>query len=338
MGAFKQWLRRQPPESFRSASCAGQPSGAQNSVRGSLHCSNGRPKLERYTGDSMAKPYSIKIFLPGGDPDGLRTIEKSNWSGAGMVIPRSLFAEAKLRRELNRTGVYVLMGPSDESSLPRIYVGEGDPIKPRLEQHASKKDFWTICVGFTSKDDNLNKAHVQYIEARLVALAAEAKRCVLDNGNVPAKPSLSEADAADAEGFLEELLLCCPLLGLSVFSLAPVAQKSATVLKLSGKGVTATGVETTEGFIVHKGSGVADKESEACHNYLRQMRATLEENGVLQRRGGLLIFTQDYVFSSPSTAGGVVQGRAVNGRTEWKTADGTTLKQLQEASPRDSSG
>jgi hypothetical protein len=73
----------------------------------------------------MNKPYSIKIFLSGGDPDGLRTIEKSNWSGAGIVIPRSLMSDRKIRRELARTGVYVLVGPREESGLPRMYVGEG---------------------------------------------------------------------------------------------------------------------------------------------------------------------------------------------------------------------
>src|SRR5687768_6985263 len=120
----------------------------------------------------MTKPYSIRIFLPAGDPEGLRTIEKSNWSGAGIVIPRSLMADARARRELNRTGIYLLIGPPEESGLPRIYVGEGDPIKPRLEQHAAKKDFWTSCIAFTSKDENMNKAHVQFIESRLVTYAA----------------------------------------------------------------------------------------------------------------------------------------------------------------------
>lgn len=159
------------------------------------------------------KPYSIKIFLPGGDSDGLRTIEKSGWSGCGIVVPRSLFPEAKKRKELSRAGVYVLVGPAEESGLPRVYIGEGDPIRPRVEQHASKKDFWTTSIAFTSKDENLNKAHVQYLEARLIALAAQAKRCVLDNGNVPQIPSLSESDTADAAGFLAEMLLCFPVLG-----------------------------------------------------------------------------------------------------------------------------
>jgi hypothetical protein len=194
----------------------------------------------------MSKPYSIKIFLPGGDPDGLRTIEKSNWSGAGIVIPRAIMAEAKQRRELSRTGVYVLVGPPEESGLPRLYVGEGDPIRPRLEQHAFRKDFWTTCVAFTSKDENLNKAHVQYIESRLIEMAARAKRCVLDNGNAPSLPSLSEGDAAEAEGFLDEVLLCFPLLGLSVFSAAATTAKKGGQLHLSGKGAKAHGMDLVE--------------------------------------------------------------------------------------------
>ena len=145
------------------------------------------------------KPYSIRIFLPDGVRDGLRLVEKSNWSGLGIVCPRSLLGESKSRAEFLRTGVYVLVGESETSGLPTVYVGESDSIRPRLEQHASKKDFWTAVTFFVSKDDNLNRAHVQYLESRLVGLASEAKRCVLDNGNVPAPPSLSEADRADAD-------------------------------------------------------------------------------------------------------------------------------------------
>ena len=84
---------------------------------------------------------------------------------AASSFPVRSLAEAKQRKELSRTGVYVLVGPPEDSGLPRFYVGEGDPIRPRLEQHAAKKDFWTTCIAFTSKDENLNKAHVQYLEA-----------------------------------------------------------------------------------------------------------------------------------------------------------------------------
>ena len=283
----------------------------------------------------MNKPYSIRIFLPGGDPDGLRTIEKSNWSGAGIVMPRALMGEAKTRRELARTGVYVLVGPPEESGLARVYVGEGDPIKPRLEQHAVKKDFWTSCVAFTSKDENLNKAHVQYIEARLVTLATKAKRCVLENGTEPTLPSLSESDAADAEGFLSEMMLCFPLLGLSVFSAAAPIEKSAKLLFLAAKGIKAEGMETHDGFVVRAGSGAVKGEVPSCHAFLREIRSALSSNGVLKPVGDAYTFTQDYVFQSPSTAAGVIQGRASNGRVEWKTKDGKTLKELQEAEARE---
>lgn len=276
------------------------------------------------------RPYSIKIFLPGGDPDGVRTIEKSNWSGCGIVVPRSLFGEARQRKEFSRTGVYVLVGPAEESGLPRIYVGEGDPIRPRLAQHAARKDFWTSCIAFTSKDENLNKAHVQQLEARLIALAAQAKRCTLNNGNVPQLPSLSEADAADADGFLAEMLLCLPVLGLAVFSSAPVVERSAMDLVLRAKGVEARGVETPQGFVVRTGSRAVTGEVASIHAYISEARSGLVENGVLRREGEHYVFTQDYPFASPSTAAGVVLGRTANGRIEWKAPDGRTLKEIQE--------
>jgi len=280
---------------------------------------------------SVRQPYSIKIFLPGGDPDGLRTIEKSNWSGSGLVVPRSLFGEAKQRKELARTGVYVLVGPPEESGLPRIYVGEGDPIRPRLEQHVAKKDFWTSCIAFTSKDENLNKAHVQYLEARLIALATRAKRCVLDNGNAPQLPSLSEADAADAGGFLAEMMLCFPVLGVGVFSAATAEQKVGEELSLKAKGIEARGMETPQGFVIRSGSRAIRAEVPSCHVYLKELRAALVENGVLKTSGDGYAFTQDYLFSSPSTAAGVVLGRSANGRTAWKAKNGKTLKAIQNA-------
>ena len=160
-------------------------------------------------------------------------------------------ADAKQRRELTRTGVYVLVGPPEESGLPRVYVGEGDPIKPRLEQHAANKDFWTAGIAFTSKDEHLNKAHVQYLESRLIELATQSKRCVLDNGNVPTQPTLSEAEIADAEGFIAEMLLCFPLLGASMFTPMNSVSKHVQRLYLSGRGGTkAEGAETPEGLLV----------------------------------------------------------------------------------------
>ena len=168
--------------------------------------------------------FSVRIFIPTGEPEGLRFIEKSNWTGQGLFFPRAIYSEVRSLEELQRTGVYIIWGPSESGELPRVYVGEGETLLDRINDHSKKKDFWTHAVAFSSKDQNLNKAHVQYLEARLVGLAGEAKRCELDNANIPQAPSLSNADAADAELYLADMLLCLPIVGVSFFE-KPHGQK-----------------------------------------------------------------------------------------------------------------
>ncbi len=280
---------------------------------------------------TRARGFSVRVFLPDGDPDGVKVVEKSNWTGCGLVIPRSIFGEAKNRPEVARAGVYFLVGQSGDSPLPRVYVGEGDPVRPRLEQHAKAKDFWTHVVTFSSKDQNLNKAHVQHLEARLVALAKASKRCDLENGNIPQPPSLSESDTTEVEGFLDDVLLCLPILGYSYFESPPTVEAKGLELQLKVKGLVARGYETTQGFVVKKGSQATKAESDAIHAYLTEIRRELARQGVLREAGQVYEFTQDYTFGSPSTASGVLLGRTSNGRIEWKTADGRTLKSVQDA-------
>jgi len=278
-----------------------------------------------------AKGFSVRIFIPSGEPEGLRIVEMSNWTGQGLVFPRAQYAEARKRPELNRTGVYVLWGPGETGQLPRVYVGEGDVVLPRLDQHARQKDFWTHAAVFTSKDQNLNKAHVQYLEARLVELAAEAKRAELDNGNVPQRPTLSEPDTADAEGFLSNLLLCLPVVGVNLFEKAKVDAAHSNELYLKAKGIEARGIESSDGFVVVAGSRAVKMAVPSCHAYLVELRNSLVEQGVLIPDGDGYRLTQDYAFNSPSTAAGVLLGRSANGRIEWKDAYGRTLKEIQEA-------
>jgi len=282
--------------------------------------------------------FSVNVFLPTGDPEGLKVVEKSNWSGRGLVIPRPIFGESKSREELSRTGVYLLVGPSEASALPTVYVGEGDPVRPRLEQHAKNKHFWTHAVVFTSKDTNLNKAHVQRLESRLVELASKAKRCILDNGNAPAPPSLSEADEAMVEGFLDDMLLCLPILGYGLFETGVVvpAGGGEQVLHLVAKGIEATGQEVSAGFVVFANSQAVGDDRvtpsliQHCGS-VKELRDELIRLGVLAPVEGGFVMSQDYTFSSPSTAAAVMLGRSANGRMEWKTKSGKPLKDLQEA-------
>lgn len=280
---------------------------------------------------TITKGFSVRIFIPSGEPEGLRIVEKSNWTGQGLVFPRAQYAEARKRPELSRTGVYVLWGTGETGQLPRVYVGQSDVVQPRLDQHSKQKDFWTHAAVFTSKDQNLNKAHVRYLEARLVELAAEAKRAELDNGNVPQRPTLSEADAADAEAFLGDLLLCLPIVGVNLFEKAKADTSKAHDLILKGKRIEARGQDAAEGFVVRAGSQAVKEEVPSLPGVIKELRRALVDRGVLEEAGDSYRLTQDYAFSSPSAAACVLLGSPTNGREVWKDADGRTLKKIQEA-------
>ncbi len=103
----------------------------------------------------MTTPFSLRIFVADGDPDGLRIVERSNWVGRALVFPRAAWAQPSVatRPELLQTGVYLLLGPREDGEGDRLYIGEGDPIKPRLAAHHSgnaQKDFWTRAICFVS--------------------------------------------------------------------------------------------------------------------------------------------------------------------------------------------
>ena len=273
--------------------------------------------------------FSVKIFVPDGDPEGLRVIEKSNWSGQGIVFPRSLFTEVRDREELKRTGVYVLWGPGGSGQLPLAYVGEGSVLLPRLIIHEKDKDFWTHGIAFTSKDQSLNKAHIQYLEAHLLRLAAEAKRCELDNTTEPQMPALSDADTADAELYLADMLLCLPVVGVSFFEKPQGPTGKSRELFLSGKGIQARGYDGPGGFVVQSGSQAVKNEVASIQTYLSDLRKALLKQNIFEDTGTAYQLAQDYIFTSPSTAAGVLLGRSANGRAEWKDADKRSLKEIQ---------
>jgi hypothetical protein len=288
--------------------------------------------------ESQQRPFSIRVFVPDGDPDGLRIVEKSNWTGIGVVFNRTNYKHVVTRPEFSRTGVYVLIGTSDDSALPTIYVGEGDPVKDRLNMHYSKKEFWDWAVFFVTKDNSLNKAHVQRLECRLIELAQSAKQCKLDNGNCPSAPTLSEAEVADVDCFLLDMLSIFPLIGLGVFEKTVAKKSTRELLVIESRGIRASGYEDSKGFIVCKGSQLVREEGSSIHRFAATLRKDLLEQGVLVADDQHLVLTQDYTFNSPSSAAGVVLGRSASGPFEWKLKNGVTLKELQAAAAANSDG
>ena len=217
------------------------------------------------------KPFTIRIFLAQGRPDGLKVIWPSHWSGRCLALPKTAFPEVKHRPEFSAPGVYVLVGPSEEADIPRIYIGEADEIGTRLETQVGEIDYWTWVVFFVSNDGSLNKAHAKYIEHKLYQMAVQGQRALLDQ-NTPQDVTLSESDKADAESFLSEMLNIFPLVGLAAFQTAPIVPPKDELLRLEGKGIAAEGFESNQGFVVIAGSHATTDEVESLFPQVRQLR------------------------------------------------------------------
>jgi hypothetical protein len=288
---------------------------------------------------------AIRIFLANGTPSGLRTAELGLSTCKAVMVPRVDLDALSRRPEARRTGVYILVG-DDEKHVGRraVYIGEGDEVFVRIRSHDGNKDFWDQVLLFVSKDENLTKAHVRYLEARMISLATQARRATITNATAPdaAKLRLPEADQAEMEEYLEHVRMLASTLGVSIFETAPVetpvaARADVDVrISMSGTGYAAAGVVRGGQLVVSQGSIARRQEASSASASTRALRAELVDAGVLQEAEGGWRFAQDYAFDSASGAAQAIAAASVNGRITWRLPDGRTLKDWQEAQIEDS--
>ena len=289
---------------------------------------------------------SIRIFLVDGTASGTRTAELGLSTIKALVVPRASLPAAAQRSEPQKTGVYMLVGQdSEDPSLKRIYIGEGDTIITRISTHNrdEDKDFWDEAVLFVSKDDNLTKAHVRYVEAKLIGLAKAAKRSIVTNGTEPPEQGrLPEPDEVEMGEFIDQARLLLGALGYDIFEprkaldtgseILPVQQKQARehlppMFEYSGPTFEATmRVDPISGqFIVKAGSTARKTEASSLSPTYKNLRAQLLKSGVIKSiNDDSLQFVQDYAFSAPTPAAQVVSGSTAHGRTAWKVKGETT--------------
>ena len=288
---------------------------------------------------------TLELFFIDGKPDGMLTAEVFGWTGHILVAPRTRLAEALKRKESSYTGVYILLGELNEE--PVCYIGEGESIANRIKSHDAKKDWWTKVVLITSAANNLHKAHVQYIESRLVQSGIAASNAKLQNNNNPSLPSLSEAAQANMECFIDQLMMVLPAIRVDLFTSKAKPDDSETLhqshaaqenqvfeLTLKKLDIKATAILDGGEFVVQKGSlarinyiGKRNKR----HSYWR-LYDKLVEKGVLVDQGKHKVFSQSYAFSSTSAAGAVCNGRPTAGPLAWKIKEtGQTYKDWEAA-------
>jgi hypothetical protein len=275
---------------------------------------------------------TLKIFLAFGDPKRLRTAELSNWTGKAVAGPRSEFEKLLGREESLSPGVYFLTGTDPDTNKGAIYIGEAECIKNRIKSHLSK-DFWNNIVFFITKDENLTKAHIRYIEGRLIEIAILAERTVVVNSQ-GSGAKLPESDREDMEVFLEKMLQVLPVLGVESFVQRISKVESETereMLTCKIKNIIASGYLTPNGIVVLAGSSAVLTERSSAKKWpsvMAQRNKLIEEDGLVQN-GDKYDFVKDTEFSSPSSAAAVIHGGSANGLTAWVNKDGKSLKNLQ---------
>lgn len=278
---------------------------------------------------------TIKLFLMDADPEGRIVCELSNWTGKAYKIPRGKIKDCNDREELKSTAVYFLFGKAESSTAKaKAYIGEAENVYVRLVQHVSEKEFWNEAVVFISKDENLNKAHIKYLESRLHDMAIQANRYDLLNGNTPTRSSISEADQSEMEEFIAYISMLINTLGFKVFE--PLIKEGLDLSRVeealyikAARGASGKGRRVPDGFVVFKGSEVAIDTVPSFPKGFNTLRDELLDSEIVKKIGDKLIFNSDYLFSSPSAAAAVIMGRSANGLVEWKDSVGRDLKSIE---------
>ncbi len=276
------------------------------------------------------KPTTIKLFLIEGDPKGLRTAQLSNWSGKSVAGPRSRLEDLRKREESKKPGVYMLIGKNDETGNNQIYIGETELIESRLVQHL-EKEFWNQVVFFISKDENLTKSHIKYLENHLILSAKKANRYNVENSN-SSGAKLPEEDRAEMDEFFENILRLSPIMGIEAFiPISGIEKESKKVQKFSTeiKELKATGFITDSGFVVEKGSKAVIDLRPSCPDTVSRLRSELIAKGVITKGEKFILFNDNYEFNSPSLAAGIIHGGTANGRNSWRTETGITLNEFE---------
>ncbi|GAA4339554.1 GIY-YIG nuclease family protein [Flaviaesturariibacter amylovorans] len=296
---------------------------------------------------------SIRIYLKDGTVTGIKFGEVVNQTIQSISCPRLRVSELSELAEANRPGVYFLFGEDEQTGEAKAYIGEAENVFNRLQSHISGKDFWNEVIFFVSKDENLTKSHVKYLESRLIQLAFSTKRYKVENQNLPQQSSLPLADRDAMEEFLTYIKLLIGVMGHKLleevtavpqrivlpagdYSGASAAAEITFSLELfltTGM-VKAKAVQTDEGIVVLKGSEAAPTTTNSLGSGYRELRDRLIQNGTLAMESDKYVFQNNSLFNSSSAAGAVILGYNTSGPLNWKNEKGKTLKEIENARVR----
>jgi len=263
---------------------------------------------------------TVTTYLIDGDPKGTQYAFISNKICQMFVVPRSNLTYLNTQEKLQKPAFYILLG-EDEATKPQAYIGETENFKERVKDHDSKKAFWQKALIFVSKDADMTKVDVQYLEYKAIAEAKKANIFVLnDNKQTPKAPNLPEHQQDAMDEFFEDVKILASFIGCNIFEIK--SHKQEHLFYTKGRGCNAKGFYSSDGFTVLKGSTVA-KTMVPSFNWKDKREKMLKEYTSIEN--GILKTNSDKTFSSPSTAADFCIGSSNNGWLVWKNKDGNTL-------------
>lgn len=290
---------------------------------------------------------TIKLYIAGDELKNLKSAELSNWSGKAFIGERKHVPLIQKIDELSNPGIYFLLSQDENSAQKNLYIGEADEANARLKNHITSKDWWDSFVVFISKDSNLTKAHVRYLEKKFFQIAKDNSTAFnLQNSSEPPGSKLPQSDLDDLEDFLKSMVFVLQNLGILDFAkiqeiddVIPVNNEEIFYLPLTNDRIDKNGDQlkaklqiTNNGYRVLKGSFIEKdaRQSFQKHSYY-PLRIKIEGQNVFEECGltGVYLLTQDIDFNSPSAAASVIKNRATNGPKEWKLLNGMTLDEWE---------
>jgi Domain of unknown function (DUF4357) len=282
------------------------------------------------------RPQTIQIFLPAGDPRGMRVAEITTRIIRVIEVPRSQLGDFLKMPEAQQVGVYYLMGELSDAGLPRVYIGQSGNVGSRLVNHNQNKDFWNRAFVVISLTNSMTQTHALFLEWFAINNATKAERCSLQNGNTGAKPHTPAPLEADCYEIHETAATLLATLGQPIFeplTNAPTVRGEKELFYCKSSGADGVGEYTTEGFVVQKGSrGRAEGVNSFSNTSGYRLRGKLLAENIISLQDESLIFNHDHLFPTPSSASDVLTGRISNGWIEWKDAKGKTLDELKRQS------
>lgn len=284
-----------------------------------------------------ARPQTIQIYLPGGDPRGIRIAELTTRIVQVLEVPRSLLADFLKMPESKQVAVYFLVSQATDADDPKAYIGQTSDMPMRFPRHNAEKDFWERALVLISRTQSLTQTHALFLEWYCLQEAKKAGRYVMTNGNNASRPHTPAPLEADCYEIYDTGRTLLATLGYSLFEpivrAEQVSQKDELMF-CRGSTADGRGYYTEEGFVVLKGStGRRENVASIQKTGEGKYRDRLIETGVLRVDGDRVVMDKDHLFGSPSMAALALTGRTANGWQEWKDAAGRTLHELKRVVP-----